>query len=74
MEWFWLFLWYSFLGYILEKLFAAAVRSPHRVRKCLLLLPLCPVYGLAMLAVLQLPNDMTDTWWRLALTAGRWLR
>ena len=70
MEWFWLFLWYSFLGYILEKLFAAAVRSPHRVRKCLLLLPLCPVYGLAMLAVLQLPSDMTDTWWRLALYGG----
>ena len=26
-----------------------------------LLLPVCPVYGLAMLAVLALPPDMTDT-------------
>ncbi len=67
MEWFWIFVWYSFLGYDLEKLFAAAVRSTHRVRKCFLLLPLCPVYGLAMLAVLRLPPDMTDSWWELAL-------
>ena len=50
--WFWLFLLYSFGGYVLEKLYAAARRSPHQVRKCFLLLPLCPVYGLAMLAVL----------------------
>ena len=47
-RWFLYFLTYSFLGYCLEKLFARAVRSPERVRKCLLLLPLCPVYGLAM--------------------------
>ena len=67
MDWFWLFVWYSFLGYGLEKLFAAAVGSAHRVRKCFLLLPLCPVYGLSMLAVLQLPADMTDAWWELAL-------
>ena len=57
--WFWLFLLYSFGGYVLEKLYAAARRSPHQVRKCFLLLPLCPVYGLAMLAVLHLPPDMT---------------
>ena len=50
--WFWLFLLYSFGGYVLEKLYAAVRRSPHQVRKCFLLLPLCPVYGLAMLAVL----------------------
>ena len=43
--WFWLFLLYSFGGYVLEKLYAAARRSPHQVRKCFLLLPLCPVYG-----------------------------
>ena len=41
--WFWLFLLYSFGGYVLEKLYAAARRSPHQVRKCFLLLPLCPV-------------------------------
>ena len=46
MTWFWLVIFYSFGGYLLEKGYAAAVRSPHRVRKCFLLLPLCPVYGL----------------------------
>ena len=46
MIWFWLFLLYSFAGYGLEKLFAAATASPQQVRKCFLLLPLCPVYGL----------------------------
>lgn len=45
MTWFWLVIFYSFGGYLLEKGYAAAVRSPHRVRKCFLLLPLCPVYG-----------------------------
>ena len=68
--WFWLFLLYSFGGYVLEKLYAAVRRSPHQVRKCFLLLPLCPVYGLAMLAVLHLPPDMTGTFWRLALYGG----
>ena len=40
MTWFWLVIFYSFGGYLLEKGYAAAVRSPHRVRKCFLLLPL----------------------------------
>ena len=67
MEWFGYFLLYSFLGYLLEKLFAALTRSSRRVRKCRLVLPLCPVYGLAMVAVLRLPTDMTDTFWKLWL-------
>lgn len=33
---FWLFLLYSFGGYLLEKLYAWARRSSHRVRKCFL--------------------------------------
>jgi len=49
----WRFWLYSFLGYLLEKAFAAASASPHQTRKCFLLLPLCPVYGLAVLAVLD---------------------
>ena len=53
-RWFWYFLIYSFFGYCLEKLFARAVHSDRQVRKCFLLLPLCPVYGLAMTAVLAL--------------------
>ena len=52
MAYFWYFLFYSFLGYLLEKLFARATHSPQQVRKCFLLLPLCPVYGLALCALL----------------------
>lgn len=51
----WYFWIYSFLGWLVELTFAAASRSEDRRRRCLLLLPLCPVYGLGMLAVLALP-------------------
>lgn len=53
-QWFWYFLIYSFLGCCLEKLYARCIRSPKRVRKSFLLLPLCPVYGLGMTALLAL--------------------
>ena len=66
----WSFLTYGFLGYLLEKVYALVTRSRHTVRKGYLLLPMCPVYGLAMLAVLALPPDMTDTFWHLALYGG----
>ena len=56
-EWFLYFLIYSFLGYCLEKLFARAIRSDRQTRKCFLLLPLCPVYGLAMTALLALAPE-----------------
>ena len=46
----WSFLTYGFLGYLLEKVYALVTRSRHTVRKGYLLLPVCPVYGLAMLA------------------------
>lgn len=52
MYWFWIFAWYSLIGFVIEKLFAAARNAKHHVRKCFLLLPLCPAYGLAMTAVL----------------------
>ena len=64
---FWLLIFYSFGGYLLEKAFAAATAAPQQVRKCRLLLPLCPVYGLGMLAVLALPPSMTDTVWKLGI-------
>lgn len=51
-QWFLYFLLYSFLGYCLEKLYARAIHSGKQTRKCFLLLPLCPVYGLAMTALL----------------------
>lgn len=42
---FWHFMFYSLLGFGLEVVFAALTRgNPHR--KCLRILPLCPVYGL----------------------------
>ena len=56
MIWFWLFWFYSFLGYLLERMFAKVVRSERQVRKCFLLLPLCPVYGLSAAAILALPD------------------
>ena len=52
----WYFWIYSFLGYLLEKCFAKVTRAEQQGRKCFLLLPLCPVYGLGMLAVLALPE------------------
>lgn len=66
----WLFWTYSFLGYLLEKGYAAATASPRQTRKCFLLLPLCPVYGLGVLAVLNLPSSLTDNFWSLALWGG----
>ena len=53
-QWFPIFLIYSFFGYCLEKLFARAVHSERQTRKCFVFLPLCPVYGVGMLAVLRL--------------------
>ena len=56
-RWFVCFLFYSFAGFGLEKLPAPLFRSPRQVRKCFLLLPLCPVYGLAMAALLALAPE-----------------
>ena len=53
-KWFLWFLFYSFGGYLLEKLFARLTHSPNQIRKCFLFLPLCPVYGLAMTVLLAL--------------------
>lgn len=55
----WYFWIYSFLGYLLEKGFAKATHARQQGRKCFLLLPLCPVYGLGMLTVLALPEALT---------------
>ena len=54
MDHIWYWFAYSFLGYCLEKLFAAATRSSHRLRRCFVFLPLCPVYGFAMVTILLL--------------------
>lgn len=68
-KWFCYFLFYSLAGYGLEKLFAWAVCSERQVRKCFLLLPLCPVYGLAMTALLALAPEGWG-FWPLALLGG----
>lgn len=70
-RWLWYGFIYSFLGYCLEKVYAFATSSPHQVRKCFLLLPLCPVYGLAMAACLALiPAGSSFT---LSVIAGGFL-
>ncbi len=66
----WQFWAYSFFGYLLEKAFAAATRAPRQVRRCFFLMPLCPVYGLGVLAVLALPPSLTDSFWGLAWWGG----
>lgn len=53
LKWFWYFVIYSFLGFLLEVLFARLVHG-RPDRKCLLVLPLCPVYGLGTCAALLL--------------------
>jgi len=53
--WFWYFVLYSFLGFLLEVAYARATGG-RPDRKCLLVLPLCPVYGLGACAILLLPR------------------
>ena len=55
MLWFWSFFAYSFLGFLLESAFAWVTGGPLD-RKCLVVLPLCPVYGLGAWGILLLPE------------------
>ena len=52
MDLFWYFMIYSFLGFLLEVVFARLVGAKKQDRKCFALLPLCPVYGCGALAIL----------------------
>lgn len=65
----WSFWTFSFLGWALERCFAAVTRSPVQRRRGLLMGPLCPVYGLGMLAVLALPSRLL-VGWRLYLSGA----
>lgn len=69
-RWFWYFVIYSFLGFLLEVLYARYTGSEKPDRKCYLLLPLCPVYGLGAIGVLALPEFVTQRWWLLWLAGG----
>ena len=53
LTWFWSFIAYSFMGFLLEAAFAAAVGG-RRDRKGLWVLPLCPVYGAGACLILAL--------------------
>ncbi len=57
---FWQFFFYSFCGFLLEQLFALLTHS-RRDRKCHLLLPVCPVYGVGALGILLLPPAVRDS-------------
>lgn len=67
--WFWEFLFYSFGGCLLEKWFAHHTHAEKQTRKCMLLLPLCPVYGLGVTAVLATPENWRALPW-LILTGA----
>lgn len=54
------FFLYSFLGFCLEWTFARLVSHETAPRKCLLVLPICPVYGLGALAILFLPASALE--------------
>lgn len=57
-KWFWFFIVYSFIGFVLEVLFARVIHNPKKDRKCLYFLPLCPMYGLGALFILWLPTGV----------------
>ena len=67
---FWYFIGYSFLGFGLEVLFARVTGAEKRDRKCFLLAPLCPVYGVGALAILALPPVIQDHPLLLLVCAG----
>ena len=54
---------YSFAGFILETLFALTVQGQFAMRKCFLVFPMCPVYGLGALAILLLTSPFKDNLW-----------
>ena len=60
MIWFWNFAVYSLAGFVLEVAFARATGG-RADRKCLLVLPLCPVYGLGACGILLLPRWVTSS-------------
>lgn len=62
----WYFLIYSFLGFLLEVAFAYGTDHPKKDRKCFLLLPLCPVYGVGAILIRQLSGLLEGPLWVMA--------
>lgn len=54
------FLFYSFVGFLLEVGFSRFIRGKRHDRKCFFLFPLCPVYGFGAVAILALPAYIID--------------
>ena len=66
----WSFFFYGFVGFLLERGYARLTGARLRVRKGFLLLPLCPVYGLAMVLFLAVTEPGQWGWWGLVLRGG----
>lgn len=68
--WIWYLLVYSFLGYLLEVAYAKIVHGRGSGRKCLLLLPLCPVYGVGGVAIVALSGVYPQPLWVMGVGFG----
>ena len=68
--WIWYLLVYSFLGYLLEVAYAKIVHGRGSGRKCLLLLPLCPVYGVGGVAIVALSGPNPQPLWLMGVGFG----
>lgn len=66
---FWSFITYSFVGFLLEIIYARATGG-QQDRKCFLLLPLCPVYGLGACGILSLSDRILSSPFLLFLFGG----
>lgn len=64
--WFWSFMVYSFAGFLLEVAFAR-LTGGRADRKGLLVLPMCPVYGVGACLILALPRWVDERPWALFL-------
>ncbi|MCD8008187.1 MAG: putative ABC transporter permease [Clostridiales bacterium] len=66
----WSIFFYSVAGFGLEVAFAWATGSDKKDRKCMLVLPMCPVYGLGAAAILALPPFVRERVWLLLPAAA----
>ena len=69
MIWVWNFILYSFFGFLLEVAYARATGGRGH-RKSLLVLPLCPVYGVGACLILLLPRTVIQNPFTLFLLGG----
>ena len=66
----WYFILYSLLGFLLEVAFARIIDHPKKDRKCFLLLPLCPVYGVGAIFIHWLAGLLDGPLWVMAAGFG----